>query len=77
MILLLGYLASLLSAFVISAVVLSVTLNVMLAKKAGHHHQAHVAQVSKLEKDRRNSRAARLADAGRLPVVVGKEVEKR
>jgi hypothetical protein len=86
MILLLGYLASLLSTFVISAAVLSVTLNVMPPKKAsGYAYQSHVAQVSKREKHRGNSRAARatargksksVADARRLPVMAGKEVEK-
>ena len=62
MILLLGYLASLFSTFVISAAVLSVILTVTTANKApGHPDRSHVAQLSKHEpnKHRGNSRVAR------------------
>jgi hypothetical protein len=89
MILLLGYLAGLFSTFVISAAMLSVILTVTAANKApGHPYRSHVAQLSKHEpnKHRGNSRVARatakdkstsvVADAGRLPEVAGKEVEK-
>ena len=89
MILLLGYLASLFSTFVISAAVLSVILTVTTANKApSHPYRSHVAQLSKHEpnKHRANSRVARatakdkstsvVADAGRLPEIAGKEVEK-
>ena len=88
MILLLGYLASLFSTFVISAAVLSVILTVTANKAPGHPYRSHVAQLSKHEpnKHRGNSRVARatakdkstsvVADAGRLPEIAGKEVEK-
>jgi hypothetical protein len=89
MILLLGYLASLFSAFVISAAMLSVILTVTTASKApGHPHRSHIAQLSKHEpnKHRGNSGLARatakdkstsvVADAGRSPEIAGKEVEK-
>ena len=62
MILLLGYLASLFSTFVISAAVLSVILTVTTANKApGHPDRSHVAQLSKHEpnKHRGNLRVAR------------------
>ena len=61
MILLLGYLASLFSTFVISAAVLSVILTVTTANKApGHPYRSHVAQLSKHEpnKHRGNSGVA-------------------
>jgi hypothetical protein len=89
MMLLLGYLASLLSTFVISAMVLSGILSVTTTNKSkGHPYLSQVAQVSKHEpnKHRANSRVARatakdkstsvVADAGRLPVMAGIEVEK-
>ena len=89
MILLLGYLASLFSAFVISAAMLSAILTVTTANKApGHPHWSHIAQLSKHEpnKHRGNSGIARatakdkstsvVADAGRLPEIAGKAVEK-
>jgi len=89
MILLLGYLASLFSAFVISAAMLGVILTVTTANKApGHPHRSHIAQLSNHEpnKHRGNSGLARatakdkstsvVADAGRLPEIAGKEVEK-
>jgi hypothetical protein len=89
MILLLRYLASLLSTFVISAAMLSVILTVTTANKAPcHPYRSHMAQLSKHEpnKHRGNSKVARatakdkstsvVADAGRLPEIVGKEVEK-
>ena len=48
MIILLGYLASLFSTFVISAAVLSVILAVTTTNKApGHPYRSHVAQLSK------------------------------
>ena len=85
MILLLGYLASLFSAFVISAAMLSVILTVTTANKApGHPYRSHVAQLSKHEpnKHRGNSRVARapakgkstsvVADAGRVTEIVAK-----
>jgi hypothetical protein len=85
MILLLGYLASLCSTFVISAAVLSGILTATTATKApGHPYWSHVAQLSNLEpnKHRGNSRVARatakdkstsaVADAGRVPEIVGK-----
>jgi hypothetical protein len=62
MMLLLGYSASLLSTFVISATILSVILTVTTANKApGHPDRSHVAQLSKHEpnKHRGNSRVAR------------------
>ena len=86
MIVLLGYLASLFSTFVISAAMLSVILTVTAANKAPGH--PYVAQLSKHEpnKHRGNSRVARAtakdkstsvaADAGWLPEIAGKEVEK-
>jgi hypothetical protein len=82
MILLLGYLASLCSTFVISAAVLSGILTASTAP--GHPYWSHVAQLSNLEpnKHRGNSRVARatakdkstsaVADAGRVPEIVGK-----
>ena len=87
MILLLGYLASLFSAFVISAAMLSAILTVT-ANKAPGPNRSHIAQLSKHEpnKHRGNSGVARatakdkstsvVADAGRLPEIAGKEVEK-
>jgi hypothetical protein len=90
MVLLLGYLAGLFSTFVISAALLSVILTVTTANKApSHPYRSHMAQLSKHEgnKHRGNSRVARatakdkstpvVADAGRLPEIAGKEVEKR
>ena len=76
--------------FVISArAMLSVILTVTTANKApGHPYRSHMAQLSKHEpnKHRGNSRVARatakdkstsvVADAGRLPEIAGKEVEK-
>jgi hypothetical protein len=87
MIVLLGYLASLFSTFVISAAMLSVILTVTAANKApGHPYRSDVAQLSKPNKHRGNSRIARatakdkstsvVADAGWLPEIAGKEVEK-
>ena len=89
MILLLGYSASLLSTFVISAAILSAILTVTTANKApGHPYRSHVAQLSNLEpnKHRGNSRVARatakdkstpvVADAGRLPEIAREEIEK-
>jgi hypothetical protein len=90
MILLLGYLAGLFSTFVISAAMLSVILTATTANKApGHPHRSHMAQLSKHEPNRHrgDSRVARataknkstsvVADAGRVPEIAGKEVEKR
>ena len=89
MILLLEYLAGLFSTFVISAAMLSVILTVTTANKAPDHtHRSHIAQLSKHEpnKHRGNSGVVRatakdkstsvVADAGRLPEIAGKEVEK-
>jgi hypothetical protein len=89
MILLLGYLASLFSTFVISAAMLSAILTVTTANKApGHSYRSHMVQLSKHEpnKHRANSGVARatakdkstsvMADAGRLPEIAGTEVEK-
>jgi hypothetical protein len=89
MILLLEYLAGLFSTFVISAAMLSVILTVTTANKApGHPYRSHMA-LSKHEanKHRGNSRVARatakhkstsvVADAGRVPEIAGREVEKR
>jgi hypothetical protein len=89
MIILLGYLASLFSTFVISAAVLSVILAVTTTNKApGHPYWSHVAQLGKHEsnKHRGNSKVASasgkdkstsvVADAGRLPGAAGKEVAK-
>jgi hypothetical protein len=85
MILLLGYLASLFSTFVISAAMLSVILTVATTNKApGHPYRSHTAQLSKHEpnKHRGNSRVVRapangkstsvVADAGRVPEIVAK-----
>jgi hypothetical protein len=50
MILLLGYLASLFSTFVISAAMLSAILTVTTANKApGHSYRSHMVQLSKHE----------------------------
>ena len=89
MILLLGYLAGLLSTFVVSAAMFSVILTVTTTNKAsGHPYRSHIAQLSKQEpnKHRGNSRVARatakdkstsvVADAGRAPGIAGKEAEK-
>ena len=89
MILLLGYLASLFSTFVVSAAVLSAILIVTKANNTpGHPFRSHPSQLSKHEpnKHRGNSRVARtpakdkstsiVADAGRLREIAGKEVEK-
>ena len=89
MILLLGYLASLFSTFVVSAAMLSVILTVTAANKAaGQPYRSDVAQLSKHgpNKHRDNSRVARatakdkstsvVADAERLPEIAGREVEK-
>ncbi len=86
MILLLGYLASLFSTFVVSAAVLGLIVIVTTANKApGHPYRPHSAQQRKHEpnKYRGRSREARaiaknnstpvLADAGRLPKIAGKE----
>ena len=90
MILLLEYLAGLFSTFVISAAMLSVILTVTTANKApGRPYRSHAAQLSKHEanKHRGNSRVARatakhkstsvVADAGRVPEIAGREIEKR
>jgi hypothetical protein len=79
MILLLGYLASLFSTFVVSAAVLCAILIVTKANNPpGHPFRSHPSQVSKHEpnKNRGNSRVARaaardkstsiVADAGRF-----------
>ena len=89
MMLLLGYSASLLSAFVISAAILSAILTVTTANTApGHPYRSHVVLLSRHEahKHHGNSKVARatvkerstpvVADAGRLPEIAGKEVEK-
>ena len=80
--------ASLVATFIIGAVVLSVSLGVILAKKApSSPYPLHVAQMRtpELTKHRRNSGVARMtakdkstsvvADAGRSPAVAGKNVE--
>ena len=85
MILLLGYLASLFSTFVMSAAMLSAILTVVAANKSpGHPYRSHVAHLSKHEpnKHRGNSRVARatakdkstsaVADARRWPEVAEK-----
>src|SRR6476620_12334890 len=62
MILLLGYLASLLSTFVISAAILSAILTVTTANKApGHPNRSHVVLLSRHEahKHHGNSKVAR------------------
>jgi hypothetical protein len=81
MILLLGYLASLISTFVISAAMLSAILIATAANKPpGHPYRSHVKQLSKHEPNNRgSSRVARAAakdksasvaaDAGRGPEV--------
>jgi hypothetical protein len=64
MILLLGYLASLISTFVISAAVLSAILIATAANKPpGHPYRSHVKQLSKHEpnKHRDSSRITRAA----------------
>ena len=85
MILLLGYSASLILTFVISATILSVILTVTTANKApGHSYRSHVVLRSMHEahKHHGNSKYARatakkstsvVADARQLPVT-GKEV---
>ena len=90
MILLLGYSASLLSTFVISATILSAVLSVIPANKAPDHpYRSHVVLLGRHEahKHHGNSKVARatakdkstsvVADAGRVPEIAGKEVEKR
>ena len=89
MILLLGYLASLLSTFVISAAILSAILTVTTANKApGHPYRSHVVLLSRHEAHKHygNSKVARatakerstsvVADARQLPEIAGKEVGK-
>ena len=90
MIVLLGYLASLFSTFVISAAMLSVILTVTAANKApGHPYRSDVAQLSKHEpnKHRGNSRVARatakdkstsvVRDARQLSEIAENEVDKK
>jgi hypothetical protein len=86
MILLLGYSASLILTFVISATILSVILTVTTANKApGHSYRSHVVPRSMHEahKHHGNSKYARatakkstsvVANARQLPEVTGKEV---
>jgi hypothetical protein len=87
MILLLGYLAGLFSTFVLSAAMLSVILTATTANKA-LGHRSHMAQLSKHELNKHHATVARatakdhrstsvVADAGRVPEIAGKEVEKR
>jgi hypothetical protein len=84
--LLLGYSASLLSTFVISAAILSAILTVTTANTApGHPYRSHVVLLSRHEahKHHGNSKVARatakerstpvVADAGRLPEIAGKK----
>jgi hypothetical protein len=72
------------------AAMLSVILTVTTANKApGHPYRSHMAQLSKHEanKHRGNSRVSRatakhksrsvVADAGRVPEIAGREIEKR
>jgi hypothetical protein len=86
MMLLLGYSASLLSTFVISAAILSAILTVTTANKAPDHpYRSHVVLLSRHEghKHHGNSKVARatakerstpvVADAGRLPEIAGKK----
>jgi hypothetical protein len=73
MILLLGYLVSLFSAFVISAAMLSAILTATAANKPpGHLCRSHVAQLSKHEpnKHRGSSRVARAAAKDKSASVV-------
>jgi hypothetical protein len=87
MILLLGYSASLLATFIISAAILSAILTVTTANKAtGHPYRAHVVLQSTHEAYRhhRNSKIARaiskdrstsvVANARQLPEIAGQEV---
>jgi len=89
MMLLLGYSASLLSTFVISAAILSAILTVTTANKAPDHpYRSHVVLLSRHEahKHHGNSKVARatakersrpfVADAGRLPEIAREEIEK-
>ena len=89
MILLLGYSASLLSTFVISAAILGAILTVTTANKApGHPNRSHVVILSRHEahKHHGNSKVAYaiakdrstsvVANAGQLPEIAGKEVGK-
>jgi hypothetical protein len=85
MIILLGYLASLFSTFVISAAVLSAILAVTTTNKvSGHPYRSYVAQLSKhvFNKHRGSSNVASatakdksmsvVADAGRVPAATWK-----
>jgi hypothetical protein len=89
MILMLGYLAGLLSTFVISAAILSAILTVTAANKApGHPYRSQVVLQSKHEAYRHhgNSKVARaisrerstsvVANARQLPEIAGQEVGK-
>jgi hypothetical protein len=87
MILFLGYSASLLSAFVISAAILSAILTVTTANKApGHPYRSHVVSRHEAYKHHSNSKVARatakdkstsvVANAGQLPEIAGKEAGK-
>ena len=88
MILLLGYSASLLSTFVISAAILSAILTVTTANKApSHPYRSHVVLLSRHEayKHHGNSKIAGatakgkstsvVTDARQLPEIAGKEVD--
>jgi hypothetical protein len=89
MILLLGYSASLLSTFVISAAILSAILTVTTANKApGHPYRSHVVLLSRHEAHKHygNSKVARatakerstsvVANARQLPEIAENEVDK-
>jgi hypothetical protein len=69
MMLLLGYSASLLSTFVISAAILSAILTVTKAHK--HYGNSKVARATAKERS-----TSVVADARQLPEIAGKEVDK-
>jgi hypothetical protein len=90
MILLLGYLASLVATFVVGAMIFTMFLSITTADKAGpHQHRSVVAQVNRHEPNevRSGTRVARvaawdqsasdLANAGRHPGIAVKGVQKR